>query len=159
MDFWLLGYFFFAPTGYKSPPVTTAVMRYCFRYLLCTRKEICLWLNRQVSGYFHFHFILLLFIYFFWLLQKSEKGFRSLKEVSCKFFFGILSGLKASQTCSVVERPGSISSPRALVPCLGVPAVGWLLTPNRVSPQKRALLFPLSRKLNAPAENGSSCKF
>lgn len=76
-----------------------------------------------------------------------------------QIFFGIHSGLKVSPTCSVVERPGSILSPRALVPCLGVPVVGWLLTPSRVTPQKRALLFPLSRKLNAPTENGSSCKF
>lgn len=80
-----------------------------------------------------------------------------MEEVSSRGFF-ILSALKVSNLLSHLERPGSILSRLALVLCLGVPAVGWLLTPSSVNPQKQALCFTLSSELNVPTENRSSGK-
>lgn len=40
---------FFTSTGYKSPPVTAAVIKYCFPYSFGARKEICYWVSWQVS--------------------------------------------------------------------------------------------------------------
>lgn len=66
---------FLAPAGYKSPPVTTAVMRYCFRYSLCPRKESCLWLCWQVGvGCFHFSFHFASFYFFFFSLLRRVLG-------------------------------------------------------------------------------------